>query len=129
MSTPRTTLKIAVFAPIPSASVSTPTAVRPGVRAEHAESVAKIAPDPFPSRVAPHAAGDFLDLSDVAELPACATLRRLGVGTGGHAIPRRHVEMRLHFRVEIPFAVTVVGEVHDSSAAGRTNSAATAFDN
>ena len=44
-STAFTTLKIAAFAPMPSASVSTATAAKPGWRAERARAEAEILPE------------------------------------------------------------------------------------
>ena len=46
-STPFTTLKIAVVAPMPSASVSTVTTKKPGLRASERSDVAEIAHERF----------------------------------------------------------------------------------
>ena len=66
-STASTTVKIAVFAPMPSVSVRSAAAVKPGRPAEHAEAVPDVLPQRFQERQAALIAPRVCDLRLAAE--------------------------------------------------------------
>ena len=76
-----TTLKIAVLAPMPSASVSVATAVKPGRAQQRPRAVAEIAHEILEQRRPEFVARVFLDALDAAE-PDQRLAARLG---GRHA--------------------------------------------
>ena len=91
--------KVAVAAPMPSASERTATTVKPGAPAQQACGVAEILPEAGEPDASVHIPGDLLHDHDVAELAADR-----GFGLGArlapfHAVPYGHLDAPANLRV------------------------------
>jgi hypothetical protein len=96
-----TTLKIAVFAPIPRASVAMATIAKPGFLPQYSRAVAQVLPQCFEGSEGPHRTSAFLQVCRVPELPP----RR--VVSFGCRRPRLATFLRAHGQVKGDFVVQI----------------------
>ena len=105
-------MKIAVFAPMPSASVAMTVSVKAGRLLERSNRVAQIAHDGLQPRGPAHIAARFFHLLDAAELEARAAQRRLV----RHALPLVLLRLALDVEAELVVELLLDGGAREQRA-------------
>ena len=95
-------VKIAVLAPMPSASVTSAAAVNPGRAPQHAEPVPHVLPERVDKRQAALVAPRLGDLGLASELQPRGAPRRRGVEPAGAVTLFEHLEVEPQLLAELP---------------------------